>query len=119
MTRYPLPPSFRHDIEPPPITEHSWGGMCSCGFGALALLCILGGVVLSIGDPVGRRQVQGFLYFLLMYLPPMLLCPIGLVCALFGVTQTEKKRTFAWIGLAANVLGLAFWFALRAYVKRD
>jgi hypothetical protein len=93
--------------------------MCACGFGALALLCILGGVVLSIGDPVGRRQVQGFLYFLLMYLPPMLLCPVGLVCALFGVTQTERKRTLAWVGLAANVLGLAFWFALRAYTHRD
>jgi len=119
MTRYPLPPSFRHDIEPPPVTEHSFAGLCSCGFGAAALLCIIAGVVLSVADPVGRRQVRGFLYFFLMYLPPGLFCPIGLVCGLFGVTQTEKKRTYAWIGLAGNVAGLVFWFALRAYTRRD
>ena len=119
MTHYPIPPSFRRDFEPPPATEHSMGGLCACGFGALGLMCIIGGVVLSVADPVGRRQMVGFLYFLLMYLPPLLLCPIGLVCALFGVTQTEKKRTFAWVGLVANVLGLAFWIALRAYVRRE
>lgn len=119
MTRYPLPPSFRHDIEPPPVTEHSFGGLCSCGFGATALLCMIGGAALTIGDPVGRRQLEGFFYFLLMYLPPLVFCPIGLVCSLFGITQAEKKRTYAWFGLGANVLVLACWFALRAYVTRD
>ena len=117
MTRFP--PSFRHEIEPPPVTEHSFAGLCSCGFAAAAILCIVGGLVLSVADPIGRRQVKGFLYFFAMYLPPLLLCPIGLVCALFGVTQTEKKRIYAWVGLGGNVLGLTFWFALRAYVSRS
>jgi len=119
MSRYPLPPSFRHDIEPPPVTEHSFAGLCACGFGAAAILCIVGGLFLAVVDATGRRQAQGFLYFLLMYLPPILLCPIGLVCALFGVTQVEMKRTYAWVGLAANVVGLAFWFGLRAYAARE
>jgi len=121
MSAYPQPPQnpysaggtyAPHRFGDPEDMPHSGLGIASlilgvlCGVGAFGLLVAAG--VMESSTPGGMNEespaaiVLGLALFAVMGL-----CLMGGLLGIFGVVQSQRKKVFAILGLAAN--GLVFF----------